>query len=285
MDSVRLFVTNATLLNAEQRTKHIVFDFSSLEFIEPVGVVALSNAVEFLRSTGIKVTFENHKKYSRANKYLDDAGFFRFYLNRDIFINATARPTTVPLIKFKANAYVPYLYQQLMPWIGQEVNLGTESLETIKTCLEEIFHNIDYHSGVKFGVSFSQYFPKSKRIHIAISDFGRGIPSQVQSVLPELDDAQCVRKAIQEGFSTKSNVRNRGAGLPNLIRYVTQRNSGTVLIHSGHGYLSATRGPLVSSITSRRERYAYPGTLVQVVLRTDTLERLENDVEAEDFRW
>ncbi|NVO05243.1 MAG: hypothetical protein HXX19_04535 [Rhodoferax sp.] len=191
----------------------------------------------------------------------------------------------MPLELFKASAYVPYLYQGLMPWVSNEVKLSTDTLETIKTCLEEVFHNIEYHSGIEFGCTFSQHFPKKNRIHVAISDFGIGIPTRVRSKLPDLQDAQALKEACKEGFTTKSNVKNRGAGLPNLIRYVVQRNSGTVLIHSGRGYLSASRGPDQPNITSRELDWAYPGTLVHVVLRTDTLEKLERDIEPEVFQW
>jgi hypothetical protein len=172
-----------------------------------------------------------------------------------------------------------------MPWISREVNLSTDTLETIKTCLEEVFHNIEYHSGVTTGCTIAQHFPRKNKICIAISDFGIGIPARVRTKLIDIGDAQAIKEACKEGFTTKSNVRNRGAGLPNLIRYVVQRNSGTVLIHSGGGYLSANRGAKDPSITSREVEWTYPGTLVYVVLRTDTLEQLEVDVEPEVFRW
>lgn len=222
---------------------------------------------------------------TEANRYLDDAGFFIEYLKRKVFPTSSCRSTTMPLKLFQADAYVPYLYRDLMPWIKSEVNLSNDTLETIKTCLEEIFHNIEYHSGIKTGCTLSQHFPKENRISIAISDFGIGIPTRVRTKMPNLTDAEAIRQACKEGFTKKSNVLNRGAGLPNLIRYVTQRNSGTVLIHSGEGYLSASRGPASSNVTSRQMPWAYPGTIVNVLLRTDTLERLESDIQQEEFTW
>lgn len=284
--TMRRFIGEAIDAQAEQDVRSMEFDFSKLKFIEPVGVVALSNTIEHFRTKGVKIFFNGHKIRTIANKYLDDAGFFKRYLKRQVFEDSTARSSTVPLVLFKANAYVPYLYQDLMPWIGREVKMSTDTLDTIKTCLEEIFHNIEFHSGVDTGCTFAQFFPKEAIIRIAISDFGVGIPSRVRTKLPDLDDQSCLRKAIEEGFTTKSNVNNRGAGLNNLIRYVTMRNSGTVLIHSGTSNLSATpsvRGG--TSITSRGDGWVYPGTLVHVVLRTDTLDRLEDDVEKEVFQW
>lgn len=286
MGTMRRFIGEAMDAQAQQDVRSIQFDFERLAFIEPVGVVALSNTIEHFRAKRVKVFFNNHKIRTTANKYLDDAGFFKHYLKRQVFEDSKPRSSTVPLVLFQASAYIPYLYRELMPWISNEVKMSTDTLETIRTCLEEIFHNIEYHSGVETGCAFAQFFPKDCLIKIGISDFGVGIPHQVRTKLPALNDQQCLRKAIEEGFTTKSNVNNRGAGLNNLIRYVTMRNSGTVLIHSGQGNLSATAAAGGgTSVTSRDEGWLYPGTLVHVVLRTDTLDRLENDVEKEVFQW
>ena len=279
------FIANAIEAQRESNAKRIHFDFTDLRFVRPEGVVVLSNTIEHFKQANVKVFFKAHNLNTEANRYLDDSGFFTQYLNKKVFPTSSCRSTTMPLKLFQADAYVPYLYNGLMPWISNEVNLSKDTLETIKTCLEEVFHNIEYHSGIKTGCTLSQHFPQQNRICIAISDFGIGIPTRVRTKLPEMTDAGAIREACKEGFTTKSNVVNRGAGLPNLIRYVAQRNSGTVLIHSGQGYLSANRGPKVPSITSRKMEWTYPGTIVQVVLRTDTLEKLESDIEPEEFQW
>lgn len=285
MNSMRQFIQSAVEKQAETRAKKMTFDFGGLEFIEPEGVVALANTVEHFQRAKVDVTFTGHQQAGPARRYLDDSGFFLHYLKRRLFVGSAPRDTTVPFKLFPASNYVPYLYGQLMPWIGLSVNLSEDTLSTIRACLEEVFHNIDYHSGVDTGCVFAQHFPKTHRICISISDFGIGIPTRVRTREPDATDASALRLAVKEGWTTKTNVVNRGVGLSTLLKYITQRNSGTVLIHSGNGYLSATRGPEVSSVTSRTLEWAYPGTLVKVVLRTDTLERLENDVAPEVFEW
>jgi anti-sigma regulatory factor (Ser/Thr protein kinase) len=287
LSTMRRFIGEAMNLQAEKNFKSMAFDFSKLDFIEPVGVTALSNTIERFSKMGVKVYFNNHTIRNKGNKYLDDAGFFKRYLKNQVFHDSKPRTSTVPLVMFQANAYVPYLYNTLMPWISNEVQMLPDTLATIRTCLEEVFHNIQFHSGVDTGCAFAQFFPKEKKIKIAISDFGVGIPNQVRTKLPNLNDRESLKKAIEEGFTTKSNVNNRGAGLSNLIRYVTLRNSGTVLIHSGKGNLSATPAATggAPSVTAREDDWEYPGTLVHVVLRTDTLDRLEDDVEMEVFEW
>lgn len=285
MNSMRNFIQSAVDKQAETGARTILFDFRHLEFIEPEGVVVLANTIEHFKQAKVRVRFAGHNHAGGAQRYLDDSGFFEHYLGQRLFIGSAPRETTVPFELFPARNYVPYLYGKLMPWIGQSVNLSEDTLSTIRACLEEVFHNIDYHSGVETGCVFAQHFPQKHRICIAISDFGIGIPTRVRTLAKDASDANALRLAVQEGWTTKTNVVNRGVGLSTLLRYITQRNSGTVLIHSGTGYLSATRGPKSSSVTSRHAPWAYPGTLVHVVLRTDTLEQLENDVAPEVFQW
>lgn len=175
-----------------------------------------------------------------------------------------------------------------MPWVGDAVGMSVESLAGVRVSLEEVMHNVRDHSGVEIGCTFAQHFPNKNRIQIAISDFGAGIPNVVRRKMPMTSDSAALRLACQEGFTTKSNVQNRGAGLPTLIKYVTQNNGGNVIIAAGSGHLSAVpanNSPNKLKITNRTAAGFYPGTLVRVMLRTDTLELAASDAEVEPFTW
>ncbi len=272
-------------LNA--KCSELYFDFSTLSFIKPVGVVVLSNLIEYLKKVGVKVYFLGHNKNSSANIYLDDAGFFNHYLKNYVFNTHYQRNTTIPLALVANQDATNFLYFRLMPWIAREVGLNEESLSTIRTSIEEIFHNIRDHSGVGIGCVFAQHFPNMQNIELAISDFGLGIPAQVRTIIPDLSDTEALRKASEQGFTTKSNVRNRGAGITNITRYITQKNNGTVLISSGKAQLSAVQDlrSIEPKITARTMDEFYPGTLVRAILRTDTFEQIIEDTEREIFEW
>ena len=245
----------------------------------------LSNIIESLKKSKVKYSIQNHNTRTDANKYLDDAGFFRTYTGSAVFNDYHRRLTTIPL-KLVANQDATHFpYAELIPWIAQEVGLTAESLAAVRTSIEEVFHNIRDHSGVGVGCVFAQHFPNKNEIQVAISDFGRGIPTSVRTVKAEATDQEALRLACQEGFTTKSNVRNRGAGLPNLMRYIPQRNGGTILVSSGSANVSATKGDRAPKITPRSTNGYYPGTLVRAVLRTDTFEKLAEDAEREEFEW
>lgn len=280
------FISQSVDGNCDARWSRVVLDFGNLAFVEPVGVVILSTLIEYLRRAGVRVKYQGVENGSRPNRYLDDSGFFKHYLERDIYPRSTLRATTVPLHVVRPDHVQQYLGYRLMPWLAQSVGLSQESLDAVRACLEEIFHNVEDHSEVKLGCAFAQHFPNKNEMQVAISDFGVGIPTVVRRVRADVLDQQALSLACKEGFSTKSNVRNRGAGLPTLIRYVTTRNKGTVLIASGGATLSAVHAPQGEpKVTPRLAKGHYPGTLVRVILRTDTFEAVAADVEPERFEW
>jgi hypothetical protein len=127
-----------------------------------------------------------------------------------------------------------------------------------------------------------QHYPRESRITIAISDFGVGIPYNVQRVRPDASDAECLECAIEQGFSTRSTPRNRGAGLDMLIHNVVNQNQGIVEIHSHKGSLFAEPDGITTK-TPDDPSHGYPGTLINISLRTDTIPSADNL--AEDFSW
>jgi anti-anti-sigma regulatory factor/anti-sigma regulatory factor (Ser/Thr protein kinase) len=285
LDTMQGFIEAAMKASQIADVSGIAFDLTVLASIEPEGVAALANAIEYFRLQGKAVFLKGLNPLSKATAYLSEAGFLQRYLGRTVACAVKSDAQTIPLELFKAKEYVPYLYTRLMPWLASELRTGNDSLETIRVCLEEIFHNVDFHAKIDTGCTFSEHFPKIARTCIAISDWGVGIPYNVRRVQAVQDDAEALRIAAREGFTTGTGPRNRGAGLPNLIKYVAQRNAGEVRIYSGYGMLIATRGTAQPDIHSTALKWCYPGTIVHVVLRTDTLDRVESDVKPEEFRW
>jgi anti-sigma regulatory factor (Ser/Thr protein kinase) len=284
-NSMYQFMKKALNEQGDAQCKEITFDFIDLEFIEPTGVVVLSNLIEYFLKIGVTTRFDGQQYLTKGVVYLDDSGFFRHYLKVFLRPHAALRMTTLPL-KLVANPMaIMYLYEDMMPWLAQRLQTTAIALSTVRVCMEEIFNNISDHSGVNVGCVYAQHFPRQKEIHIAISDFGLGIPANVQKVRPEASPAEALSLAVQEGFTTKSNVRNRGAGLAILMRYVTLRNKGAVFITSGSAYMSAVPDRNAMKTTARERPATYPGTLIHVILRTDSLQPLIEDIEPEEFTW
>lgn len=282
------FISEVIDEQRDAKFSKVIFDFSRLNFVEPVGIVALSNVIEYFKKLGCSVAFANHSTLNQGTKFLDDSKFFERYLNKKVFSNSAVRSTTMPLRLIESDKAQEYLLYKLMPWVAGSVNMSTQSLDSIRVSIEEILHNVKDHSGVGIGCTFAQHFPNKKTIEIAISDFGNGIPNVVRRKVPDALDSDALRLASQEGFTTKSNVQNRGAGLPTLIKFVAKKNGGSVKIVSGNGSLSAAPASQIKdgvNIVARSEDTFYPGTLVRVILKTDTLEVVAADSAEENFEW
>ena len=284
-ESMYSFIQRAVDDQGDAQCKEITFDFSKLEFIEPVAVVVLSNLIEYFSKLGVKTRFAGHQTLTKPVIYLDDSGFFKQYLGATLRAHAALRDTTLPLQLVANPQAIGYLYEQMIPWIAIQLRTTAIALATVRVCLQEVFHNISDHSGVNVGCVFAQHFPKTGELQVAVSDFGFGIPSNVRKLKPNATDSQALVLALQEGFTTKSNVQNRGAGLPLLMKYVTLKNRGAVLITSGKANISAVFEGQTTKITARDRPVSYPGTLVRVILKTDTLQALAQDIELEEFSW
>ncbi len=265
--------------------KSVLFDFSKLEFSDVSGSVGLGNLFKYLSSIGFWSRLTKIDKTSNVIKYLDDAAFFEDCIGKRLSEESYTRPTTIPYYTFRNDEYNGYLFQKLTPWIANEVSLSEGTISTIRTALEEVFHNVLYHSGVSAGCTLSQHFPKKKLINFAISDYGRGIPQLVRTIRSLKDDSSCIREACKQGFSTKSNVKNRGVGLHILTQQIVLRNNGRVYIRSGKGEVIASKRGNTVHFELSEKNWSYPGTLVQATLRTDTLECFEDEVEHEEFSW
>lgn len=257
-------------------------DFHALQFIHPEGVVVLANLIRYIESRGTKIVFRFSAVNTPANIYLDDCGFFLEHSGKRLFGTGELRSTTMPIQRIDGDRSTEYLYWKLIPWIARAIEESPKSIDALRTSLEEIFHNMRDHSGVDAGCVFAQHFPAQKEIRIAVADFGAGIPSTIRSIHPAATDRHALLLACEEGVTAGRNGHNRGAGLPNLIRYVAQRIGGVVSLHSGEATLVAVSGVQ----RARGIRGFFPGTMVVVSIPTSELrKRAVKDVEPEEFEW
>ncbi|KWC88860.1 STAS domain-containing protein [Burkholderia cepacia] len=264
------------------RCKVIYLDFAPLKFIDSAGVTVLSNLIEFLKKVGAKTYFKGHKTLHTPVQFLDDSGFFRQYLGYDLQQGAAVRATTLPLQLVEYSRSYGYMENRLVPWLANALETEERALSTVKVCFQEIFNNINDHSQVNIGCIFAQHYPNKDLIQITVSDFGVGIPYRVQQLEGNLSDQQAIARASEQGFTTQTTVRNRGAGLHVLVQNVAARNDGAVMIHSRRGILTCVRGRDGVKRTPRPAKGFYPGTLIQLALHTNTFVSDEID---EEFEW
>jgi anti-sigma regulatory factor (Ser/Thr protein kinase) len=264
------------------RSPRITFDFSRLRFVDASAITVFSNLIEFLRKKGVRVQFAHHKFAKDCNRYLDDSGFFSTCDGKPVFPNAKLRETTLALQKVPHDRSHSWITNTFSPWIATRVGLSEASFGSIAVCLGEIFNNIIDHSGERLGCVFAQHYPEKKEVMLSVSDFGVGIPTNVRKVVPGISDSAAIAQAVIEGFTTKSNARNQGAGLAILTKYVVRNNRGSVTVHSLKGSFQCIYAASGERHLAKEEGYSYPGTLVQITFRTDYLEPV---AVKEEFEW
>ncbi|WP_275185171.1 hypothetical protein [Bradyrhizobium sp. CSA112] len=63
----------------------LVLDFKRLNFIQPAGVIFLSNLIWWLHRHGTSVQLINTKRNAEALRYLDDSRFFEQHCRKKLF--------------------------------------------------------------------------------------------------------------------------------------------------------------------------------------------------------
>ncbi|MFU2208166.1 hypothetical protein [Solidesulfovibrio sp. C21] len=265
--------------------KKVMLDFKTLtKFIEPAGICVLLNATSWMQANGVDVLCDLPETGTCGSKthpirYLDDVNFFDIFLGEKLFQSPSTQRRVLPLTLLKFSDSFQFLDTILIPQVNSWLSMDIKNqFPEFEMCFGEIFNNIRDHSGVDTGCVFAQHY--KDYFMLSVSDFGVGIPFNVRKVAPDTTDGEAITMALQEGFSTKSTPKNRGAGLDNIIANIAGPTGGSVTIHSLKGFVrcSATDAPVV-----RNQSAPYPGTMIDFVIKTDNIPLI---VDAEEgFEW
>lgn len=263
----------------------IELNFDSLRFIRPEGVVSLSNAILYLQKSGKEVVPYIKREFLLSKwdpvRYLDDCLFFEKLFGSKLNSASLSRSTTNGLEILSTKAIPQSYIIRTVNWLKYSLGFKTKSFFALETSLVEVFNNIIDHSSAIVGSSFAQHYPNEKRIILAISDFGVGIPTRIRERYPGMDsDGVAIEKATQPFVSSKSKLNNSGVGLSTIIDLLNA-NGGKLIIESKFGKL--TVGPNERRIESNVYNKPYPGTLIHIIFRTDTLD--EEEETREELEW
>lgn len=258
----------------------VQIDFSGLGFVRPAGIVFLSNVFAWMNKQGTKVTLTGLGTGHAPVRFLDDTLFFQQHCGAKLRPDAAPRSTTRPLMFIAHQNCHAWLEHDLLPWLASRLSITPASLYGIKNCMAELFNNIQDHTQHDIGTVCAQHFPHESRVYISLSDLGLGIPNRVRTKVPGLSDPAAIVQAVQAGFTTKSVPSNQGIGLDYLLQTVGN-NGGTVSIYSQNAIVRFVPGPLKPVIVPNVG--FCPGTTIDIVLRTDTIENLPD--EREDLTW
>lgn len=283
-DAIYQFTGAVVGANGYPVDSDINLDFKNLGYIDGSGLTVLCNTVEWLHSHGVRLAISNHSPDTASIKYLDDCGFFEHLTGKTLRPHARLRQTTLPFARVEHAEAHGWLEANFTPWLSGILAVRPGAVGSVRTCMKEIFNNILDHSTQSIGFVHCQHYPKPKLVGVTVSDFGKGIPRNIRTLSPNLTDAEAILKATEEGFTTKSNPRNMGVGLDFLIENVIG-NGGNVSIYSYMGSVHCYRDDNGEAIREPRTGNGYyPGTLVDITLRTDCFVG-DDEEEEEEIEW
>jgi hypothetical protein len=164
-------------------------------------------------------------------------------------------------------------------WLKRNSALSLEEIQgVINVPLPEMINNVLDHSQSPIGCYIcAQAYPQGGRLLLSVVDLGVGFLTTLKNRYPYLTcEAEAIDLAVQPGISSKSTVRNAGAGL-DVIRGFLQHYSGEFEIISNNGrWFQNAEG----QCATRTLPFAFPGTSISVILENAMiLQRLVEDIE------
>lgn len=270
---------SGSCLTENGTTSSVLFDFSSVVAAKPTGIVLMHNITRHLVEGGARVAYAGmNRSSSPAMRFMDSIGFFEDQLGEKLFSWSTLRATSCRLRELRHTDCMSWTTFEFLPWLSERSGHQQDSLASVEMCIKEIFNNIQDHAGLEAGSIFAQWYPRAGAVDIAISDFGRGIPANVNRVFPGLSSGECIIKAFEEGFSTKGRPSNLGAGLDMLRRSVVADLRGKIYVVSGGAVALCDYDNGLRVGKHALGNHGYEGTLINIRIPTA---KIEHEVESD----
>lgn len=232
-------------------------DLELVEWVEPVGLVAIAAFVEGQVRRGRRVVLRAPRRPELA-RYLS-----RMRLGRvldDVQVEHDLPPVSawdtgsrlVELRRFTGTSEPDELAHMLLE---RTRDLPTVA-DALHQCVAEIGGNVPEHSGQAWGYVAAQTTFRDTVVQFAVGDAGRGVAAGFAPTR-QLTDEEAVELTLEHGVS-RTGLVGHGRGLQKARRLLTGMR-GNMHMVSGTAHRSAFLG----SVSYGSATYGYPGTLLQ----------------------
>jgi len=203
--------------------------------------------LSLVASIGLTVKPENikcEKIEARSKGYLARMNLFKM-LNIAFSMDIVEHDPTgrfIPLTQIRSSEEASKFIPEMIPLL----KVTPEQAETIVHILSELVRNVLEHSGSPGGaVVCAQYYPKTNRIGIGISDAGVGIKKTINFAHKTRTDMEAIQLALSPGVTGMTDKaggteRNAGFGLF-YIKSIASVNGDHFVIYSGNGFYKLLR--------------------------------------------
>jgi anti-sigma regulatory factor (Ser/Thr protein kinase) len=153
-----------------------------------------------------------------------------------------------------------------------------KDFSAVKNSLDEVYYNVFDHAEANGNAfSFIKYDDQNHKLYVAVCDFGMGIAKKVRNHFPGIHtDHEAIEKAMEDTFTTHSQLHNAGMGLGNIRNACT--DSDALKIISNRGSLSANK----EQISSNAIDFDFNGTLIYYEL---SLNHYEDEEIIDNFEF
>ena len=254
-----------------------IIDLSPVEFIKPVGVVALLAALERLtKQPDVKEMTLKLPEHSDVRAYLRLAGVFDVMRALVSFSDpqpedlipaqSPVRPM-VPCEHFDSEDDIERLANQMQERFQTELAGYGSILESCHMVYSELATIVAKHAESAGGYVLAQQYNyrSGPIVEIAVADCGIGIKTSLQKNGKHkqmLSDAEAIELAVKEGVSSLDD-RHRGYGLYYVSDNVKRHNDRSMTIRSGHGTMMLQGN---GTVTKSDRSSIYSGTIVNVII-------------------
>ena len=257
----------------------VIIDCGNLSTLTPLGLNILASMIHNLHLQGREITFippANRKTL----QYMTDQGFFvEFHFdNVNKPLKQANRSTSVMLRRM--DEFVGSYPIEVADWLSRNSSVPAEAVrDMVGITLAELINNVFDHSKSPIGCCIcAQAYKDEGKLTLSVTDLGIGF---LESLLPQYSSLQsdeaAISFAVQEGVSSRSNRRNRGAGLHILSEWMKTQCGELEIISKDGRWRQLPQG----SCEHETLRFSFPGTCINMHVPTDVLLALNTERECE----
>lgn len=242
----------------------ITLNITNCNYISPSILPIIGSFGKLLMHYGIHGSLSFHGSNNAVIEYITQSGLYTNYTGK-----GKASENAIPFTSINNIEEALLQIEQVMQ--KAPVTLSLDAEDEFSSKLLEIFLNAFGHSKSLHPIYSCGYWRSSRNtLTFSIYDLGVGIPFNVRQFFgateSKINDIECIKQAIKDGFTTANDPYPRGLGLGVLIDFV-KLNGGSMTLCSGKGYY------YIDNISGERfEELSDPllGTLFTIDIKADT---------------
>lgn len=244
------------------------FDLSGVTFIWPSVITLLSTTVIRLRQEGASIRI-TRPETDKVDSYLNRIDFYKL-AGMDVnypWQRHSADGRFREVVQVQSESEGDQVVGEVMAILNRNVEGVAGIYDAVQHAFLEIVNNVFHHAqSPTCAIICAQSFSRLKRVELAVTDSGRGIPASLGQN-PDLADRfasamEAIELAVQPRVTGRPG-HNSGEGLFFSLEFI-KANGGDACIHSQDGALWIRDGKL----TTRTAPF-WPGTWVGLRFRTD----------------